>query len=123
MEMPLKLSPLASSCFHPQCTKQHKYVVTTTNIIQTQQAKMDQSKYSDDSMTSTNTIVAFDLYGTLLNTASIAAKLSEHFGKDKGPDLAAKWRVYQLEYTWRLNSMGMSVLLLVSILQLPGTFP
>lgn len=53
------------------------------------------------------TVIAFDLYGTLLSTESIAKKLSEHFGKEKGPELAATWRKYQLEYTWRLNSMSM----------------
>jgi len=51
-------------------------------------------------------VIAFDLYGTLLSTESIAEKLSEKFGKDRGPQLASKWRLYQLEYTWRLNSMS-----------------
>jgi len=51
-------------------------------------------------------IVAFDLYGTLLSTESIAKKLSEHFGEEKAATLAADWRKYQLEYTWRLNSMS-----------------
>lgn len=53
------------------------------------------------------TIIAFDLYGTLLSTESIAKELSTHFGKDKATSLAASWRRYQLEYTWRLNSMSM----------------
>lgn len=53
-----------------------------------------------------NIVVAFDLYGTLLSTESIAKKLSEHFGKEKAATLAADWRKYQLEYTWRLNSMS-----------------
>ncbi|KAK2737092.1 hypothetical protein FQN55_001304 [Onygenales sp. PD_40] len=57
-------------------------------------------------MSSKNTIVAFDLYGTLLSTESIAQQLAEHFGQDKGKSIAALWRRYQLEYTWRLNSMG-----------------
>jgi len=55
---------------------------------------------------SSQTILAFDLYGTLLSTESIADKLSSKFGEDKGPQLASKWRLYQLEYTWRLNSMS-----------------
>lgn len=55
---------------------------------------------------SQNIVIAFDLYGTLLSTESIAKKLSEHFGKDQGPELAATWRKYQLEYTWRFNSMS-----------------
>ncbi|KAF4999938.1 hypothetical protein FDECE_11340 [Fusarium decemcellulare] len=52
------------------------------------------------------TIVAFDLYGTLLSTESIAKKLESHFGADKAKLIAALWRRYQLEYTWRLNSMS-----------------
>ncbi|KAL9624534.1 MAG: hypothetical protein Q9160_001198 [Pyrenula sp. 1 TL-2023] len=51
-------------------------------------------------------VVAFDLYGTLLSTESIAKKLAEHFGQNKAEVIAATWRKHQLEYTWRLNSMG-----------------
>lgn len=51
-------------------------------------------------------VIAFDAYGTLLSTDSIAKKLTEHFGEEKANILAAAWRKYQLEYTWRLNSMG-----------------
>lgn len=50
-------------------------------------------------------IVAFDLYGTLLSTASIATKLASHFGQETADSIAVIWRKYQLEYTWRLNSM------------------
>jgi len=50
-------------------------------------------------------LVAFDLYGTLLSTESIAKALAAHFGQDKAASIAAVWRKYQLEYTWRLNSM------------------
>jgi len=53
----------------------------------------------------TKILVAFDLYGTLLSTASIAKKLASHFGQEKADSIAAVWRKYQLEYTWRLNSM------------------
>jgi 2-haloacid dehalogenase len=58
-------------------------------------------------------VLAFDAYGTLLSTESIAKKLAEHFGpeqfeQEKAKGIAAKWRLYQLEYTWRLNSMGTS---------------
>ncbi|KAJ8127114.1 hypothetical protein O1611_g6523 [Lasiodiplodia mahajangana] len=52
------------------------------------------------------TVIAFDLYGTLLSTESIAVKLAEVYGADKAQSLAALWRRYQLEYTWRINSMG-----------------
>ena len=58
------------------------------------------------SSSSENIIVAFDLYGTLLSTESIKKELAEHFGEEKAAALAADWRKYQLEYTWRLNSMG-----------------
>ena len=54
-----------------------------------------------------NIVIAFDLYGTLLSTESVAKELSTHFGKDNATALAGLWRRYQLEYTWRLNSMGM----------------
>ncbi|KAL9639358.1 MAG: hypothetical protein Q9164_000972 [Protoblastenia rupestris] len=50
-------------------------------------------------------VLAFDLYGTLLSTDSIAKQLSTHFGNDKAAALASLWRRYQLEYTWRSNSM------------------
>ena len=53
-------------------------------------------------------IIAFDLYGTLLSTESIAKELATHFGEEKAKSLAGLWRRYQLEYTWRLNSMSMT---------------
>jgi FMN phosphatase YigB (HAD superfamily) len=52
-------------------------------------------------------LVAFDLYGTLLSTESIAKELAQHFGEQQAKSIAAVWRKYQLEYTWRLNSMSM----------------
>ncbi|KAI1087601.1 haloacid dehalogenase [Rostrohypoxylon terebratum] len=54
----------------------------------------------------TKTIIAFDLYGTLLSTESIAGELGNIYGYEKAKSLAALWRRYQLEYTWRINSMG-----------------
>ncbi|KAL7620086.1 hypothetical protein AAE478_010636 [Parahypoxylon ruwenzoriense] len=50
--------------------------------------------------------IAFDLYGTLLSTESIAHELAKVYDEDKAQFLAALWRRYQLEYTWRINSMG-----------------
>ncbi|CAN8099394.1 unnamed protein product [Discula destructiva] len=54
--------------------------------------------------------IAFDLYGTLLDTSSIATDLAQVLGpdfpQDKANLLAAKWRQYQLEYTWRLTSQA-----------------
>jgi len=55
-------------------------------------------------MSSKRVVIAFDLYGTLLSTSSIAKKLAEHF-PDKAEAITSTWRTYQLEYTWRLNSM------------------
>ncbi|KAI8624158.1 haloacid dehalogenase [Xylariaceae sp. FL1651] len=52
------------------------------------------------------TVIAFDLYGTLLSTESIANELAKVYGEDRAKSLAAEWRRYQLEYTWRINSMG-----------------
>ena len=54
----------------------------------------------------TKLLLAFDLYGTLLSTESIAKQLSLHFGQEKAASVAATWRKYQLEYTWRCNSMS-----------------
>ncbi|PNS21278.1 hypothetical protein CAC42_1057 [Sphaceloma murrayae] len=54
----------------------------------------------------TKPVIAFDAYGTLLSTSSIASKLASHFGQDKAGSIATLWRRYQLEYTWRLTSMG-----------------
>ncbi|KAF2815044.1 haloacid dehalogenase, type II, partial [Mytilinidion resinicola] len=51
-------------------------------------------------------ILAFDAYGTLLSTESIAQKLAEHFGNETAQAVAQTWRKYQLEYTWRANSMN-----------------
>lgn len=53
-------------------------------------------------------VVAFDAYGTLLFTESIAKKLASHFGDEKAKTIATTWRKYQLDSTWRLNSMGRS---------------
>lgn len=55
------------------------------------------------------TIIAFDLYGTLLSTESIAKELSKHFGDEKAQTIATVWRRLQLEYTWRLNSMSNNI--------------
>ncbi|KAK4042981.1 hypothetical protein C8A01DRAFT_32925 [Parachaetomium inaequale] len=52
-------------------------------------------------------IIAFDLYGTLVSTASVAYELQQSTGNDQQAlALTSLWRRYQLEYTWRLNSMG-----------------
>jgi 2-haloacid dehalogenase len=47
-------------------------------------------------------LVAFDLYGTVLDISGLAGRLSGLLGADAAPLLAA-WRVAQLERTWELN--------------------
>lgn len=59
----------------------------------------------------TQTVIAFDLYGTLLSTESIATELAKLYGEDKAKALAARARTLQLEYTWRCNSMSESTYL------------
>ncbi len=49
--------------------------------------------------------MAFDLYGTLVDTASVAPACERAF-QGRGADLSCLWRAKQLEYTWLLNSMG-----------------
>lgn len=55
------------------------------------------------------TIIAFDLYGTILSTSSVAKEISKqlNISDDKAGEVATVCRRYQLEYTWRLNSMSM----------------
>ncbi|KAL4252388.1 HAD-like hydrolase superfamily protein [Abortiporus biennis] len=53
-------------------------------------------------------VLAFDIYGTLLDTGSITKSLIEklpELDENKANQLSQLWRRYQLEYTWRLNSM------------------
>lgn len=52
------------------------------------------------------TVIGFDLYGTLLSTESIQKQLAEFYGDEKAKLIAVQARRYQLEYTWRMNSMG-----------------
>ncbi|TDL22506.1 haloacid dehalogenase, type II [Rickenella mellea] len=56
-----------------------------------------------------STILAFDIYGTLLDTSRMSEALIDHAGLDapKATEISALWRRYQLEYTWRLNSMNL----------------
>ncbi|PCH38876.1 haloacid dehalogenase [Wolfiporia cocos MD-104 SS10] len=54
-------------------------------------------------------VLAFDIYGTILDTSSITSGIETHLGlsSEKAGQLSQLWRRYQLEYTWRLNSMGL----------------
>ena len=49
-------------------------------------------------------VLAFDVYGTLIDTAGVTAQLREHVG-DRAPAFAALWREKQLEYTFRRGLM------------------
>lgn len=51
-------------------------------------------------------VIAFDLYGTLLSTESISDELAKHYGEEQAKAVAALWRRYQLEYSWRITCMG-----------------
>ncbi|KAF3066422.1 Haloacetate dehalogenase H-2 [Daldinia childiae] len=57
-------------------------------------------------MAASKKVIAFDLYGTLLSTRSINRTLAKIYNERNAKQLAASWRRYQLEYTWRINSMG-----------------
>lgn len=45
-------------------------------------------------------VLAFDIYGTLIDTSGIAQALSSALGLDSGKasEISALWRRYQLEY-------------------------
>ena len=51
-------------------------------------------------------VVAFDFYGTLVSPDSVIGQLSDEFRAARAPEISSLWRRYQLEYTWRLNSMS-----------------
>jgi len=61
-------------------------------------------------MASGKKVLAFDIYGTLLNTGAISRSIQKYVkeiqSEEQGKFLATSWRTYQLEYTWRLNSMN-----------------
>ena len=49
--------------------------------------------------------LAFDVYGTLIDTAGTTAALARHLGNDAAPAFAEEWRRKQLEYTFRRAAM------------------
>jgi 2-haloacid dehalogenase len=52
-------------------------------------------------------VLAFDLYGTLVDPIDIAGELGRLLGGDSEGDAAARlWRAKQLEYSFRLTAMG-----------------
>lgn len=54
--------------------------------------------------------IFFDLFGTLLSPQSIAQELEKLYGEERAQSMASLARRYQLEYTWRANSMGNQLL-------------
>ena len=51
-------------------------------------------------------MVAFDLYGTLVDPVAIADELGRQLGDTDGREAAGLWRAKQLEYSFRLTAMG-----------------
>ncbi|MBX2870294.1 MAG: haloacid dehalogenase type II [Acidiferrobacterales bacterium] len=51
------------------------------------------------------TTLAFDVYGTLIDTAGVTTALRQHVG-DNAVTFSNLWRQKQLEYTWRYGLMG-----------------
>jgi 2-haloacid dehalogenase len=54
-----------------------------------------------------NEVLAFDLYGTLVDPIAIAAELGQLLGDADGREAAGLWRSKQLEYSFRLTAMSM----------------
>ena len=51
-------------------------------------------------------VLAFDLYGTLVDPIAIAGELGRLLGDADGRQAAELWRLKQLEYSFRLTAMG-----------------
>lgn len=51
-------------------------------------------------------VLAFDLYGTLVDPAAIAGEFGQLLGEAVGREAAGLWRAKQLEYSFRLTAMG-----------------
>jgi 2-haloacid dehalogenase len=51
-------------------------------------------------------VLAFDLYGTLVDPEAISAELGRLLGGSDGHEAARLWRLKQLEYSFRLTAMG-----------------
>ena len=50
------------------------------------------------------TSLAFDVYGTLIDTAGVTGRLKEIVG-ERASEFSSHWRSKQLEYTWRYGLM------------------
>ncbi|HEY7276202.1 MAG TPA: haloacid dehalogenase type II, partial [Trebonia sp.] len=51
-------------------------------------------------------VLAFDLYGTLVDPIGISSELDRLLGGSDGREAAGLWRLKQLEYSFRLTAMG-----------------
>jgi 2-haloacid dehalogenase len=51
-------------------------------------------------------VLAFDLYGTLVDPIAISSELDQVLGDSDGREAARLWRLKQLEYSFRLTAMG-----------------
>ncbi|HUD38065.1 MAG TPA: haloacid dehalogenase type II [Streptosporangiaceae bacterium] len=51
-------------------------------------------------------VLAFDLYGTLVDPIDISRELGQVLGDSDGREAARLWRLKQLEYSFRLTAMG-----------------
>jgi 2-haloacid dehalogenase len=51
-------------------------------------------------------VLAFDLYGTLVDPVAISGELDRVLGGSGGREVALLWRLTQLEYSFRLTAMG-----------------
>ncbi|MGD0560035.1 MAG: haloacid dehalogenase type II [Streptosporangiaceae bacterium] len=51
-------------------------------------------------------VLAFDLYGTLVDPIAISGELGRVLGEADGGETARLWRLKQLEYSFRLTAMG-----------------
>ena len=51
-------------------------------------------------------VLAFDLYGTLVDPIAVSGELDRVLGESDGREAARLWRLKQLEYSFRLTAMG-----------------
>jgi 2-haloacid dehalogenase len=59
-----------------------------------------------DSDSGDRPVLAFDLYGTLVDPVAVSSELGQVLGDTGGRKAARLWRLKQLEYTFRLTAMG-----------------
>nr|WP_163502365.1 haloacid dehalogenase type II [Halomonas socia] len=52
------------------------------------------------------TLLAFDVYGTLIDTHGVIAELEDLLGEARAAEFSRRWRDKQLEYSFRRSLMG-----------------